>query len=265
MGIKDMFYRYRPQIMMGLGVVGVGATAVLAARATLVADKILNQKRRWNEDPNDTYRASIKEVVYAGDEEDRKTAIVEAAKELVPLYLPTVCVGLGTIGLFLGANHIQMNRVAAANALVGMSQEALHKYKDAVREKLGDRKLEELEDEIQQKEMEDREVDEALVLQTGYGDYLCYDSPSGRYFRSNMEAVRRAEVQMTKDLLMGPVSLNRFYEYLEIPDIPLGEYMGWDPNDRLLEVRFTTQISPSNEPTFVLDYDVYPLESRLGL
>lgn len=270
MSIMDTLYKYRPQIMIGFGCIGIAATAVLAGRASVVADKILNRKRRWENKsatkPEDRFdHMTIVERVEYGDDDDKVEAAKVAVKELAPVYLPVVAAGVGTAALFLGANHIQLTRIAAMDAVYTLSQETLHKYKDKIAGLFGKKKLEEIQDEIQQDTLRDRNPEEELVHQTGNGDYLCYDVPSGRYFRSNIEEVRKAEVQLTKDLMYGPVSLNRFYDLLDLPGIPLGDMVGFDPNGDMINVQFSTQISPTNEPAFVLDYVVYPMRYRLDI
>ena len=60
------------------------------------------------------------------------------------------------------------------------------------------------------------------------GKQLFYDDFSGRYFRSTIEDVQRAEYYLNRDLAMRDYAyLNEFYELLNIDPIDSGWTLGW--------------------------------------
>ena len=101
-----------PHIMFGVGVVGVVATVVLASKATLDLDEVM--------DDHDNQIGNFADAVgkpmrYGGyyTEEDRKSDVrkqyVFTAGNIVKLYGPAFVVGVASIGCLTGA-HLTMNR-----------------------------------------------------------------------------------------------------------------------------------------------------------
>ena len=60
---------------------------------------------------------------------------------------------------------------------------------------------------------------------------LWWDETSKRYFYSNVDYVRRAEIKANAQLNTDFVSVNDVYNWLGIDTIDLMENDGWDPNE----------------------------------
>ena len=88
-----------------------------------------------------------------------------------------------------------------------------------------------------------------------------YDVFSGRYFRSDIETIRRVENNINGQLnLECYASLNEFYNGLGIPPIAAGELVGWsEPNS--LSVEFGSQLTEKGEPVLTVDFLVSPKEN----
>lgn len=54
------------------------------------------------------------------------------------------------------------------------------------------------------------------------------------------------------------VSLNEFYYEIGAKSIPIGDDIGWNVNDGLIEVNFSSTLSDDNRPCIVLEYRVGP-------
>ena len=88
---------------------------------------------------------------------------------------------------------------------------------------------------------------------------LCYDTISGRYFRGDIEKIRRAENQLNlrmRDELF--ISLNELYSELGLPHIDAGEKLGWNIDKGYITLRFTYGPAENDEPCLILGYDVQP-------
>ena len=91
------------------------------------------------------------------------------------------------------------------------------------------------------------------------GNTLCYDSISGRYFKSDIEKIKKAENELNKKMLNEMyLSLNEFYDELGLRPTSLGNELGWNIDDGLIDIHFSSQLSEDDQPCLVLDYCVAP-------
>ena len=54
------------------------------------------------------------------------------------------------------------------------------------------------------------------------------------------------------------VSLNDFYYELGLENIELGEELGWNVNNGLVELNFSSQLSSDETPCLVMNYNIAP-------
>jgi hypothetical protein len=233
------------------GVVGVGATAVLTARASFKAAAILREKQAIAEE------AQAERV---GIRMDVEFSTREKAMIVWPYYVPPAVVGTATISSIIMANRISSKRAAALAAAYAISENRLQEYKDKVTEKLGINKERSLRDEIAQDQVNnDPPSKEVLIL--GSGDVLCRDSLSGRYFHSSVEMIKRAENKINTELFNSQyASLSEFYDEIGLEATDFSDQMGWNTmNMEPFEIKFSTTMSPDNRPCLVLDYSTLPI------
>jgi len=241
------FNRNSPTILTALGVAGLISTVILAIKATPKAMEILDyeEKYRTSEINDPDYNKPI----------DIRDKIVLTWK----CYIPTFAMGASTIICMIGSNSINMQRNAALASLFSITETALKEYQAKVSEMVGEKKAEKIQGEIMQDHLDANPVDQKSVIITGNGDYLCYDNFSGRYFRSNIEALRRAENMFNQRLLRDLyLPINDFYYEIGLESIDMGAEMGWIAERNLMELKFTSKISTNQEPCLVMDYRVEP-------
>lgn len=229
-----------PLILTAIGVTGTITTAVLTGRAAFKAAEILHDDELTS--PN----------VY---EQTVKTKVALTWK----LYIPAIGTGVLTVTCIVLANHIGTRRAAALAAAYSVSERAFAEYKDKVVEKLGEKKELAVRDEIAQDRVNNNPIGSREVVITGNGDVLCYDSISGRYFQSNVEALRKAQNDINAVILSDMyASLYDFYDIIGIPTTPYSNEVGWNV-DTLLNLSFSTVMSTDGRPCVSLDYTVYPI------
>ena len=132
----------------------------------------------------------------------------------------------------------------------------MDEYKSAALETLGEKKEKDIRDKVAKNQIEANPVNETSVIVTGGGDSLCYDSISGRYFRSNIEKIRGVENAIERALLSDDyVSLNEFYDLLGLEHIDIGDDLGWRVDwNRSFEIELSSQLTKNGEPAIVLSY-----------
>lgn len=227
-----------PKILATIGICGVAGTAVMAAKAAPEAKDIL-EKYEYDEDKT-PFQNNLEKV-----------------KAVAPVYAPAVGMGVLTVTSFLGAQHILSTRQAAAAIAATIAESTLKDYQEEVLKKVGKKKALEIREEVSKKKLEEApSVDEAVVEHTGNGNTLCYDVVTGRYFRSSMEEVRKAEntiVKLCADEMA--VCLNVFYEELGLRPCKYGYMVGWRIDGVRPDMNFTTHLK-DGEPVLTIDYTV---------
>lgn len=242
-----------PTILTSLGVGGLIATVAFAIRGTVKATDILQQEGHFR---LEQYEKQTGEVAYPDDMFTTQEIIELTWKE----YIPTAVMGVTTIACMIGANHISLRRNAALVSLFTMTERTLREYQTKVVEQIGEKKEEKVREAIAQDRIDENPPSEKTIVLTGNGDYLCFDTFSSRYFRSDVEKLRRAENQFNKRLIRGEwLGINEFYDEIGLEPIELGDEFGWIAERSIMELKFTTKMAKdSNEPCLVMDYYVTP-------
>lgn len=172
-------------------------------------------------------------------------------------YIPTALSGLLTMGCIIGSNKISGDRTAAFASIAAASASTLQEYQSKVVEKIGEKKNQQIRDEISTEHAK-RDVGKSEIIITGNGDYLCYDVMSGRYFRSDINKIKRVENDAREELMREMwITLNDVYYMLGLTGTKLGDYVGWDPDNQPY-FSFTSMLSENSEPCLCIDYSVRP-------
>lgn len=238
--------KYSPQILTGIGVAGMITTVVLAVKATPKALELIEDK---------------KEELDTG-----KLTVVDTVKTAWKPYVPAVVTGVLSTVCIIGGNAVGTRRTAALAAAYKISETALHEYKDAVVETIGEEKSKEVKEKVAQNKLDKNPVVEKQIIVTNKGTFLCYDSLSGRYFQSDIETIRKAQNDINDYLFSEDyASLNMFYDFLGLEHTRLGAELGWKIDSGTLQIEFDSTLASDKSqgiapgtPCLVLDYNVAP-------
>lgn len=246
--MRQTLVRKAPTILSGLGILGVYTTAIFASKATLKANDVVNEEnmRRYEG------RSNVSEFFMT------KKEIVKATwKE----YIPTLLISLATCACIVKSGRIHSKRHAALMALYSLSETAFREYQGKVKDMIGDGKDGKIRDSIAKDRITKQPATEIIV--TGTGETLCFDAPSGRYFQSSIEIIRRKENNFNQTLRTEmSLTLNELYYELGLNATKTGDYMGWDIEKGLLSFKFSSQLNEHGQPCLVIDYDIHPLFDR---
>lgn len=232
--------RYTPEILTGVGIAGMITTIVLSVRETPKAIRLIDEKK---------------------DElEVEKLPAVEIVKTTWKCYIPAALTGTASVFCLIGANSVSNKRMAALTAAYKISETAFTEYKEKVVETVGEKKEKAIRDAIDKDRLEKDPVSKKEVYITGKGDTLCYDAHFGRYFKSDIETIRKAANNLNAKMLNGDmyVALNDFYAEIDLDPTSSGDELGWNVEDGLIDIVFGAQIADDGTPCITIDYTVAP-------
>ncbi len=175
-------------------------------------------------------------------------------------YIPSVVIGALSILCILSANNVNAKRNAALATAYSLSETALKEYKTKVIETIGEKKEKDVRDAISQEKIEKNPIVTKEVIITEKGNYLCYEPLSGRYFKSDIDQVKKAINEVNQRLLLDSyISLNDLYDELGLESTNIGDKLGWRIEQSLIEVDFSTQAASDGTPCLVLDFMTTPI------
>lgn len=246
MAIKEIFDsiskfadKHSPEILLGVGISGMITTTVLAVRATPKAVRTLDETKKRKQ----------KLKLNAG----------ETIAAVWKFYIPAVITGGLSTACLIGSNTVNNRRNAALATAYAISETALKSYSEKVVEAIGEKKELAIREAVSKERMEENPVSKSEIIVTQKGNTLCYDTISGRYFKSDMERIQRTVNQINKRLRDEMyISLNEFYIELGLPTIKIGDSLGWNIDWGYLDVKYDTQLADDGTPALVIDYRLAP-------
>ena len=225
-----------PEILIGFGLAGMLTSTVLAVKATPKALDILEQ-------------------------EDRELSKVDKVKLTWKCYAPVAIGYCASAACIIGANSVNSKRNAVLAGAYKISEAALLEYRDKVTEVLGEEKEKEIRDSIAEDRVRKTER-KGEVIVAGKGDTLCYDMHSGRYFKSNMDEIKRKLNEINYKLMQDNIlSVNDFYDQIGLDPINTGYDFGWLVDDGLIQLYFTSILTEDGQPCLAVHFDNMP---RMG-
>lgn len=248
--------KYSPEILTGIGIAGWITTTVLAVKATPKALHLIEDEIDRQNDEN------VKEAVRLNQD------ICEHVTKLKPLdlvktcwkpYMPALGLGVVSTSCIISANAIHYKRNAALATVYAISERTLLRYKDKVVETLGEKKEKEISNKVAQENVDQNKVSDRSIIITSKGNTLCMDAFSGRYFRSDVDNIKKAINKINRDLTYDHyVSLNTVYGEIGLDNVKNGELLGWNLDNGLIEPRFDTCLAENDEPCVVIDFYIQP-------
>ena len=233
--VKLKATEHSPEILMGIGIAGMFTTTILAVRAT---PKVLTL------------------IQEAEDEKQEELTKLEIVKASWKPYIPAVVTcGLSTACL-ISSGTVNSRRNAALATAYKISETALTEYREKVVETIGEKKEKTVRDAVAKKQIEKNPITKNEVIVTDRGSTLCYDPLSARYFKTDIDRIKRAENNLNKQMLhdiSGYASLNEFYDELGLEHTSIGEELGWNAYN-LIDISLSSQLTENDEPALVIDF-----------
>ena len=242
--------KHSPEILAGVGVVGVVGSLVMACKATTKLNDILAESKEQLEQIKTVAVDPAYADKYTEDDAKKDTTItyVQTGVKITKLYAPSVILCATSLGCLLASNNILKKRNAALSAAYMTVDKSFKEYRRRVAERFGDEVEKEIRYNIKAKEIttvdeEGNEVKETVKVMEGADDPTTY-SDYARFFDESCPAWQndpeynltflRAQQQYANDLLkaQGRLFLNDVYKMLGIDITKAGQVVGWvyDPD-----------------------------------
>lgn len=253
--IKAGISREAPSILTGIAFAGVPVSLYFAIKETPIASKAIQKEQALR---YDDWLERYKQNPSIG-EFDEELKWWEYIKYTWKIYLPMVLSGVITLVCIVGSNRILIGRNTALLSLYTLTEAAMREYQAKVIEQLGEKKEEKIRDAIAQDRLDKNPIQGQDIILTGKGDHLFYDTYSGRYFKSDIEKVRKLQNDFNAELINEMYkSINDFYDLLGLEPVIAGNNKGWDVNHGMLDIKYSAKIATDGEPCIVMDYWVQP-------
>lgn len=237
--LKTAIKKHSPEILTGIGIAGMITTTVMAVRATPKALILIEER---------------KEEIGA-----EKLEAMDMVKTTWACYIPAAITGTLSVACLIGASSVNARRNAALATAYTLSESALKDYQGKVIEMFGEKKNEAVKDAVAKDKVEKNPVVTREVIITEKGNTLCYDAISGRYFKSDIEKIKKAECELNRQMLDDMyVSLNDFYYEIGLDSVKLGDELGWNVDSGYIDLSFSSQLASDGTPCLVIDYSVAP-------
>ena len=234
------FKKNSPTILTIIGSVGVGITAVMSARDTVKAIKLIDEKQ-----------ANTKK---------------EKLKIAAPCYVPTVITGLSTILCIFGANKLNKKTQESLAAAYALLNQTYTEYRDSVKDIYGVDGNKKVVAHVAEKRIEEN------GLENQPDTDVFFDFFSLQFFKAKLSTILEVEHAANEMLQMhGYVSLGTLYSFMGADIQECDESLGWSLGAGKLYGYDTIQFDISEMPRedgsryYVLDFVDAPTEDYLDL
>lgn len=153
--------KYSPEILLAAGTVGVVTSSVMACRATLKLDEVLDEAKDRIEKIHEVAANPEMKDKYTEEDSKKDLAITytQAGVKLVKLYGPSVALGVISLGCMIGSNRILSKRNVALAAAYAAVDKSFKEYRGRVVERFGKQLDKELRYNLKAQEIEEVAVD----------------------------------------------------------------------------------------------------------
>jgi len=247
--------KYSPEILLGVGVVGLVTSTVLIVNNTSKAKVI---KAQWNVDINDIGEVEARmndddvpktnggqEYTEVDAARDKVVVTGQAYWKFVKLYGPPAALGLASLSCIFGSHRIMQKRYVSVAAAYRLIQTAYAKYRERVVDDVGqdkdvyyrhgvaptDVEVEVIDDKGKKKKVIQKVVDYS-AMPADVSEYAKFFDDYSPYWSKSAD-LNRAFLQLKQNMLndlltsRGHVFLNEVYDELGLLRTSAGAVVGW--------------------------------------
>lgn len=231
-----------PAILTSIGVTGAVASVYLAAKGAFQAADIITQAQAEEDTHEKSHQLTTEEKFHL-----TWKCYIPAATCMVLSATAVIC-----------ANRISDRRAAAVATAYSVVKESYSEYRAKTVAKVGNKKEQEIRDEIAQDRRDRHPIDKTTLIVTGKGPTLVYDKWNDRYFTSSRNLIDAAVNELNREInVNGFASMTEFYHLLNVPAVGHSDYLGWSLK-QLLEVKFSGTLDTDGEACLQMEFSTEP-------
>ena len=246
---KGQVQKHSPEILAGVGVVGVVASTVMACKATMKLNNILEESKETRDKIKEVENNPAYEDKYTPEDAKKDLTInyMQTSMKIAKLYAPAVLLGSASLGCLLASNDILRKRNAALSAAYMTVDKGFKEYRQRVAERFGEEVEKEIRYNIKAEEIETTVVNEdgseVTIKETVktmdpnlYSDYARFFDEYNPNWQNDPEynlMFLKSQQQYANDLLIarGRLFLNEVYDMLGMERSKAGQVVGWVYNE----------------------------------
>lgn len=227
--ITNLLKKNAPDLLLVGGVVSILGAGVLAIKETPRAVQILDQ--------------------------EKETENIYKIKKVAPLYIPSVVLTVLGITQIVWSRNITNGKIAALATAYTVSETGYRTYREKIKELVEPETYEKIRKEVAHEVLQKDPVGNKEVIITTHNDVLMYDKMSGRYFMSNRDYIEKSVNELNRRMISeNYLTLNELYYEIGLAPIKMGDMIGWDISNGMIEIDYDSDIADDGRPCIVLDY-----------
>ena len=241
--------KHSPEILVVAGVIGTVTSAIMACKATLKVNDVIDETKETIETIHDCIGKGLKtadgeEYTQEVANKDLTIVYIQTGWKFAKLYGPAVLLGVASIGCMVGSNQILRKRNIALGAAFTAIDKSFKEYRGRVIEKFGKDLDRELRFNTKAKQIEETVVDEngkeSTVTKTVeiVDPNVTHSIYSVVFCEGNTGWTKNAELNKVfllqqqnyandKLRLNGVLTLNEVYDMIGAPRTAYGQLAGW--------------------------------------
>lgn len=241
--VRTSLVKHSPEILTGIGIAGMITTTVLAVKATPKAMRLIEQEKELT-----------------GQE---KLPVKDTIKVAWKCYIPAAISCAASMACLIGASSVNSKRNAMLATAYKLSESAFSEYRDKVVETIGEKKEKEVREKVHQDRIDKHPANSSEIVITEVGNTLCHDYYSGRYFKSDLDKIKKAINEINRRMLCdGYVGLNDFYDEIGLESTSQSGRYGWNlemvNRHSLIELDTDAILTKEGVPCIVIDFKIPP-------
>ena len=237
--------KHSPEILLATGTVGIVASTVMACKATLKVEEIVDEAKEKIDTIHQVSANPAMAEKYSEEDGKKDLAIVytQTAVKFIKLYGPSVTIGVASLACMIGSNRILNKRNAALAAAYAAVDKSFKEYRGRVIERFGKQMDRELRYNIKAQEIEETTVDangkETVTKKTvdvmdpnSYSQYAIVFDDSNEGWdpdpeRSKYFLIQQQNWANERLKSRGHLFLNEVYDMLGAKRTKAGAQVGW--------------------------------------
>jgi len=242
--------KHSPEILLVTGIASAIAGTILACRATLKVDEVMDAHNMKIDKIHSTWQkvqdGELELAKYSETDKQKDITVtyVQTAWEFIKIYGPAVSLGAASIVCILSSHGIMRKRSVALIAAYNALEEGFSAYRKRVKDEFGEEKEYMLRHGIKKQQVVESEVDkdgishsvvkDRFTTEPGYTpsiyarvfDETCFEWTKDAQY--NMLFLQQQQNFFNEMLIVkGHVFLNEVYDALGIPRSTPGSIVGW--------------------------------------